>query len=62
MRLARLTLRADRRGSFLAPAGIGLGLPALAGVGVAIAIIRTSIVPWVIRLQQRPTSRPENTE
>ncbi len=47
---------------FLALTGIGLGLPALAGVGVAVAIIWTMIVLWVIRLQQRPTSRPESTK
>jgi len=48
--------------SFFARTGIGLGLPALAGLGVAAAIIWTLIVLWVIRLQQSPTSRPESTE
>jgi AAA family ATP:ADP antiporter len=47
---------------FLALTSIGLGLPALAGVGVAVAIIWTLIVLWVIRLQQRPTSPPETTQ
>jgi hypothetical protein len=42
--------------------GIGLGLPALAGVGGAVAIIRTPVVLWVIRLPQRTASRRESTE
>jgi hypothetical protein len=47
---------------FLALTGVGLRLPALAAVGVAVAIIRTLVVLLVIRLQQRPPSPPENTQ
>jgi hypothetical protein len=44
------------------PAGVGLGLPALAGIGVAVAMIWTLVVPRMIRLLHRPTSPPENTQ
>lgn len=47
---------------FLALTGIGLGLPALAGVGAGVAMIWTMSVLWVIRLQHRFTLAPGKTE
>ena len=51
-----------RRAGLLRPGRLKPGLPALAGVGVAVATIRNLIMLWVIGLQQRPTSSPENTQ
>jgi hypothetical protein len=48
--------------SYFDAAGIGLGLPALAVVGAAVAIIWTLVVLWVVRLQHRPTSSQESTQ
>ena len=44
--------------SFAALAGMGLGLPALAGVWMGVAMIFGIIVLWVIRLQHRMLAQP----
>ncbi|HEX4479919.1 MAG TPA: MFS transporter [Rudaea sp.] len=44
--------------SFAALVGVGLGLPALAGVWMGVAIIFGVIVLWVIRLQHKMLSSP----
>jgi AAA family ATP:ADP antiporter len=41
--------------AYRALAGIGLGLPALAGVWAGVAIIWGIVVLWIIRLQRAPT-------
>lgn len=48
--------------SFAALAGIGLGLPALAGVWIGVAMIFGLIVLWVIRLQHRMLAQPPAKE
>src|ERR1700722_2992839 len=45
---------------YAALAGIGLGLPALAGVWVGVAIIFGAVVLWVIRLQHRILANPSS--
>jgi AAA family ATP:ADP antiporter len=42
--------------AFLALTGLGLGLPALAGVWAGVAIIWTMVVVWIIHLQRRPNA------
>ena len=46
--------------SFAALAGIGLGLPALAGVWIGVAMIFGIIVLWVIRLQHKMLADPSS--
>jgi AAA family ATP:ADP antiporter len=41
--------------AYLVLAGLGLGLPALAGLWAAVAIIWGIVVLWIIRLQHAPT-------
>jgi AAA family ATP:ADP antiporter len=48
--------------SFAALAGIGLGLPALAGVWMGVAMIFGIIVLWVIRLQHQMLAEPSATK
>ena len=45
---------------YAALAGIGLGLPALAGVWEGVAIIFGAVVLWVIRLQHRILANPSS--
>ncbi len=45
---------------YAALAGIGLGLPALAGVWVGVAIIFGAVVLWVIRLQHQILANPSS--
>lgn len=47
--------------AFAGLAGIGLGLPALAGVWIGVAMIFFVIVLWVIRLQHRMLDDPSAT-
>jgi ATP:ADP antiporter, AAA family len=47
--------------SFAALVGLGLGLPALAGVWIGVAMIFGIIVLWVIRLQHRMLDDPSAT-
>ncbi len=47
--------------SFAALAGIGMGLPALAGVWIGIAMMFGIVVLWVIRLQHRMLDDPSAT-
>ncbi|HEX3896936.1 MAG TPA: MFS transporter [Rudaea sp.] len=46
--------------SYAALAGIGLGLPALAGAWVGVAIIFGAVVLWVIRLQHKILADPSS--
>ena len=43
--------------AYLWLAGMGLGLPALAGVWAVVAMIWGAVVLWIIRLQRAPTER-----